>query len=197
MSWDPHADDDVVVLYASGALSGAELRDFEAHLAEGCARCESRLRHYAQVIEALVEQAPPLAPPPEVRARLIAMVRAECSAQKTDQLSMPISAQAGLHVVRSHEGGWSETPYPGVTVRMLFVDRQRRQSTLLVRMEPGTRYPAHAHAGSEECLVIEGDLRFDNLVLRRGDFLRTDPGFCQAVQTTEQGCLLYLTTPME
>jgi anti-sigma factor ChrR (cupin superfamily) len=197
MSWDPHADDDVVVLYASGALGGAELRDFEAHLAEGCARCESRLLHYAQVIEALVEQTPPVAPPPDVRARLITRVQAECSAHRAAQASMPASAQAGLHVVRSQEGGWSETPYPGVTVRLLFVDRERRQSTLLVRMEPGTQYPAHTHAGAEECLVVEGDLRFDNLVLRGGDFLRTDPGYCQTVQTTKQGCLLYLTTPMD
>ena len=98
-------------------------------------------------------------------------------------------------VVKGGAAAWSKTEYPGVEVRVLFVDRQRQQSTLLVRMAPGAVYPAHAHEGTEECLVLEGDLRFGDHVLLRGDFLRTGPGYQQTTQTTQQGCLLYLTTP--
>jgi hypothetical protein len=64
-----------------------------------------------------------------------------------------------LYLSRSDEGAWEQLPVEGVSVRMLYVDRQRRQFTALVRMAPGTVYPEHSHQGAEECLVLEGDLR--------------------------------------
>lgn len=39
----------------------------------------------------------------------------------------------------------------------------------LVRAEPGTRVPLHGHAGPEATLVLEGSLRDDGRVYRRGD----------------------------
>jgi anti-sigma factor ChrR (cupin superfamily) len=203
MTLDPHGEHhaELVALAACGALSDDERREFEAHLAAGCPQCESQRVELEKVAEALIRHIPSQSPPPAVRARLMVMVHERCAmlaAQKTGGLSAHAlsGGDAGVCVVRSREGAWTDTQHPGVRVRTLFVDRERRQYTALVRMAPGTSYPAHAHEGAEECLVIEGDLRFAGLVLRAGDFLRTPPGYSQGVQTTEQGCLLYLTTPM-
>ena len=102
-----------------------------------------------------------------------------------------------VHVVKADAGAWRATPYAGVELRVLHVDKQRQQFTALVRMAPGAVYPAHAHDGAEECLVLEGDLRFGDQVLSRGDYLRTGPGYEQTTQTTECGCLLFLSTPFE
>ncbi len=183
--------------------SAAERQEFEAHLADGCEACRAELAAYgdlvANLLQALVPQAPPAAVWQRLRVRIAAdELDRQASAEgplASTAAAAPVSD--GLLVVKDGGAPWSRTEYPGVELRVLYVDKQRQQSTVLVRMAPGSVYPAHAHHGAEECLVLEGDLRFGSQVLKRGDFLRTGPGYEQTTQTTEEGCLLYLTTPFE
>jgi anti-sigma-K factor RskA len=58
-----------------GILEPAEEREIEAHLAAGCAECERALRESAATLDALVGSLPPVAPPPDLRARLLARAR--------------------------------------------------------------------------------------------------------------------------
>ena len=60
-------------LYALGALEGDEAREFEEHLAAGCAACEAGLREFETVAADLGLAAPEAAPPAGVRARLLAL----------------------------------------------------------------------------------------------------------------------------
>jgi anti-sigma factor ChrR (cupin superfamily) len=199
MTTDRHADlfDDLAELYAAGALDERQRVEFEAHLDSGCELCQQRLAQCAQTTSALTRLVAPATPPDWIRTTLLSRIAAEGKQRSLAQAAATASdADPALLVVRASEGDWADTPYLGVKIRMLFVDRQRRCFTALVRMAPGANYPAHSHHEAEECLVLEGDLRFNNQVLHAGDFLRTGPGFEQGMQTTEQGCLLYLTTPM-
>jgi anti-sigma factor ChrR (cupin superfamily) len=82
-------------------------------------------------------------------------------------------------------------------MRMLFVDPRRRAMTCLMRVPPGASIPGHVHQGSEECLVLEGDLRVGDVTLTSGDFQRTAPGFPQGDQSSSSGCLLLVTSPFE
>ena len=41
---------------------------------------------------------------------------------------------------------------------------------MLLKGEPGARYPAHRHSGPEECYVISGSVNIEGQVLRAGDF---------------------------
>src|SRR5262245_28166057 len=64
-------------IYALGALDGDELVSFEAHLAAGCSECEQHLRQTHEALTLLPQALEPIAPPPTVRARLLAQVAAE------------------------------------------------------------------------------------------------------------------------
>ena len=57
-------------------------------------------------------------------------------------------------------------------------------------MAPGVSYPRHEHTSTEETLVLEGDLRCGDLILRPGDYQRAEAGSIHEEQHTEEGCLV-------
>lgn len=95
-------------IYALGALDGAELRDFESHLASGCAECEERLRESREAIAQAVASLAPVAPPPRVKAEILRRIGAESPApagERSFRWSWPAGigalAAAGLVLVLS------------------------------------------------------------------------------------------------
>jgi anti-sigma-K factor RskA len=68
-----------VAAYAIGGLDPDRVADLEQHLA-GCKRCQEELRWLAPAVQALPEAVESQAPPPEVKVRLMAEVRADAAA---------------------------------------------------------------------------------------------------------------------
>ena len=115
----------------------------------------------AEMSEALAlmgEGVKPVAPPPSAKNRLMARI----SAWETLK---PISD------VRRNEANWIPGGAPGVDIKPLFRDKSTGRNTVLVRMQPGARLPAHHHGDDEQCLVLEGDVRWGDLVYEKGDFI--------------------------
>lgn len=71
----PAEYDELIPLYAIGALGPAEAEAARQHL-ETCLTCQEALKEYQAVAEALLYQVPALEPPPELRAKLLARLRA-------------------------------------------------------------------------------------------------------------------------
>jgi anti-sigma factor ChrR (cupin superfamily) len=78
--------------------------------------------------------------------------------------------------VRRDENTWSHSGIPGVAIKTLLQEPQLGRSTYLVRMDPGSRLPAHRHGDTEQCLVIEGDIRWGDLTYEKGDFVAMGKG---------------------
>lgn len=70
----PHRDD--LVAFALGALQPREAQAIEAH-APGCARCTRELEALVPAVAVLGESVEQLEPPPELRERVLAEVRAD------------------------------------------------------------------------------------------------------------------------
>jgi anti-sigma-K factor RskA len=64
-------------IYAVGALDEDELSQFEAHLASGCALCESHLVKSRETLLNLPRSLAPLEPPPRVKAELLKRIAPE------------------------------------------------------------------------------------------------------------------------
>jgi anti-sigma factor ChrR (cupin superfamily) len=79
-------------------------------------------------------------------------------------------------------------------VKRLFADTRRDSVTMLIRMAPGTEYPAHRHGGAEECLVLEGDIQVGDLSLRAGDYHCAQLDSVHDVTRTTGGCLLLIVS---
>lgn len=69
-----HAD--IAAVYLLGALDDAERTQFELHLAD-CTGCRDEILALRPVVDVLATAAPPVAPPRELRDRVMATVRAE------------------------------------------------------------------------------------------------------------------------
>jgi anti-sigma-K factor RskA len=68
------------VAFALGSLDQDQVDDFRDHL-KTCKRCEEELRWLAPAVRALPEAVEPLTPPPGVKLRLMAEVRADAEAE--------------------------------------------------------------------------------------------------------------------
>jgi anti-sigma factor ChrR (cupin superfamily) len=175
-------------LYALGALEGEEAREFEEHVAAGCAACEAELREFKTVAGDLGLAAPEAEPPASVRARLLALV-------SEDGGESGAGVSPGFLVLRAGEGQWRPTDDAGVSFKLLFADRERGTVTSLVRMERGSRIRSHRHLGVEQCLVLEGDVRSGHVGMTAGDFNCSMPGSVHEELVSDGGALLLIVSP--
>jgi anti-sigma-K factor RskA len=80
--------EELLAIYALGALDGEDLRAVEEHLATGCAECRRRLAELADDVEALAVSEPPIVPADTTRARLLREIG------EPGQPAAPLSAPA-------------------------------------------------------------------------------------------------------
>ena len=79
---------------------------------------------------------------------------------------------------------------PGVEWLPLSGGAEVGKEVYLIRFDPGSRSHPHIHHGSEEFLVLDGELTDDDgMVFRRGDFVRFEPG-SEHSSFSKEGCTL-------
>jgi anti-sigma-K factor RskA len=83
-----HPDRDDLVAFALGALEPGEERTVEAH-APGCARCTRELEALVPAVAVLGESVEQLEPPPELRKRVLAEVRADVARSAAERERKP------------------------------------------------------------------------------------------------------------
>jgi anti-sigma factor ChrR (cupin superfamily) len=142
-------------LFASGALPPDEETEFQEHV-KTCGVCAEEARAFRDTAGWLLFASGGVAASPHLREKLLARIQ-------------PPEPPPGIRVVRANEGAW-HTLVPGVVAKRLYQESSTGNVALLVRMEPGAKYPPHSHADVEHCYVLEGELHFGDLVLYPGDY---------------------------
>jgi anti-sigma factor ChrR (cupin superfamily) len=132
--------------------------------------------------EAAAEVGP--APRPELRQQLMDRVRAATE-----------PAGFAFHWTRDEQ--WMPHPVPGIKMRVLALNKRRGYATLLLDVQPGTRFPSHHHGGAEECYVVSGSLYTCGRHLVAGDFVHADADTDHGELWTEEGCQVILVVPPE
>lgn len=166
---------DVVSLYALQALPEADALEFENHLGSGCSTCRAEVDALRAVAGDLALSMPPIAPPPALRARVLADVAREPAGQ--------------MAVIRAHEGEWIQLS-PGVSRRDLTLTPGGR--VFLIRVAAGAQVARHSHALPEHCYVIEGDAWVAGEHLAAGDHHIAGPGSTHDGLRSDRGCLLLI-----
>lgn len=217
-------DDDLreqAALFVLGSLAEDDARRWRLHIAR-CLACREEVLGLERISGELAILAPAVAPPPQLWQRVLERVRQLPRPLTSIQALTPMqaltpdattgqvwkqwpAADAELGpftYVDEDAGAFQPTSFPGISARRLFVDRERDRVTMLVRMEPGSAYPAHRHGGPEDCFVLQGDLEIADdsdageREMRAGDFVRSAPGSAHGVQSTRAGCLLFLVSSL-
>jgi anti-sigma factor ChrR (cupin superfamily) len=91
---------------------------------------------------------------------------------------------------------WEEAA-PGIHVKIIARNAQIDSVSMLVRLDPGTDYPAHRHAGTEELHLLYGILMVDDRTLYPGDFIHSEAGSVDHRVWSETGCTCFLMTSTE
>ncbi len=172
-----HAARDRVALYVLGGMSEAASSRFEEHL-EVCECCRGEVSDLRPTVNDLLLVAPEADPPPELKARLMERVR---------------RTRPSFHPALGRD--WLNSGTPGIDICQLWVDRRNERQTILIRMKAGASIPNHLHADTEECFVVEGDLRHENLRMGPGDYVRFEEGTSHTV-SSEKGCLLLVRSSL-
>jgi quercetin dioxygenase-like cupin family protein len=90
--------------------------------------------------------------------------------------------------VRDAEAGWPEFA-PGIRRRVLW--QRDGQAAMLYLAEAGAMVPTHRHGHDEECLMVQGELFLDDLLLQPGDYQLAPAGTGHRITETDTGVVIY------
>lgn len=166
--------------YVLGTLTPAEREAFET-LLPGDDTLRSDLAFWQDHFYALSEPAPELEPSPGAFAAIEALLDEKTHEAENDDLI----------VVRQSEGEWRPL-LRGVTKKTLFINRSEAVETFLLRLEPGASLPAHGHRSTEECLVLEGEIKIGEDRFGVGDFQVALPDVPHLPILSETGATLFI-----
>lgn len=163
--------------YVLGTLTDNESAEFERRMAidpdalKAVAAWQARMRPLA---EGDIEEVPP-------SAAVWKQIKTRIAASRVEPMS----------TIRADDGEWQELA-PGVTKKMLHLDEATQMQSYLVRFEPGSRFASHDHPADEECMMIEGDVRFGDIMLRAGDYHLARKHNPHGDAYSENGALIFI-----
>ena len=101
---------------------------------------------------------------------------------------MPAQAGDAPFTVHDAQAGWPDFA-PGIQRRVLW--QRAGQAALLYYARPGAQVPNHTHGHDEECLMVQGELFLDDLLLQPGDYQLAPAGTGHHVTATDTGVVIY------
>lgn len=99
----------------------------------------------------------------------------------------PMAGESPL-TVRDSDAGWPEYA-PGIRRRVLW--QRDGQAALLYHALPGAAVPQHSHGHDEECLMVQGELFLDDVLLQEGDYQLAPAGTGHRLTETDTGVVIY------
>jgi anti-sigma factor ChrR (cupin superfamily) len=161
----------------------------------------------AAVLEALLAAVAPAelsqADRDGLHARILARVTPKIRVQQVQPSVAPtgpappaaVDPPPSTFTIRAADMRWVSVG-PGVEVKVLRMDRERNDQTVLIRMQPGSIVVGHRHTQEEECLILEGEVYIGDYRLGPGDMHVARPGAVHAPIRAPHGALLMIRSEM-
>lgn len=90
--------------------------------------------------------------------------------------------------VRDADAGWPDFA-PGIRRRVLW--QRGSEAALLYHAGAGAMVPQHDHGHDEECLMLQGELFLDDVLLQAGDYQLAPAGTGHRITETDGGAVIY------
>jgi quercetin dioxygenase-like cupin family protein len=173
---------DRVFLFALQALPPREMASVEAQIS-ACEDCRQELETVRPIVRSFIGWPTDVLRPAEsLWGRLAKRIATEAA---TQPFVPPLEAP--------DKPAWEEAA-PGIHVKILARNTEMDSVSMLVRLDPGTDYPSHRHAGIEELHLLHGVLKVDDRTLYPGDFIHAEAGSVDHRVWSETGCTCFLMT---
>ena len=176
------------LLASFGLLNSEEEQEILELAHKGDPQGLEELTAYRETLAQVAQTIPAVAPPPELKQRLMDRVKPKRPKLPTGWRTH----EPGFDYVLEGEGTWQDGPWPGIKFQIMHYDKKASLVTQLVRLEPGAKFPPHRHGMAEQCLVLEGRVSIGSLSLGKGDFNIAHAGTDHGEMTSDDGCLLLL-----
>ena len=101
----------------------------------------------------------------------------------------------GSVYVKPQEIEWEPTQFEGISIKVLYEDKEKGEMTCLLKWEPGASLPMHKHPEIEQTYVLEGKLvdkegPAQGLTVGPGEFVWREAGSRHVAWTPEGGLML-------
>jgi quercetin dioxygenase-like cupin family protein len=123
--------------------------------------------------------------------RPLPLAAGRAAALRARVLGRAVPPPPGTTTWRVADEGWI-SPAPGVEMKFIHKDEAEGRAELLVRLGPGSRVPAHVHSKEEQMIILEGECRLGEHLLRSGDTHIAPPGSWHPEITVENGVVMLL-----
>jgi quercetin dioxygenase-like cupin family protein len=173
---------DLVFLFALQTLPREEIASVEAQISS-CRDCQQEIETLRPIMRSFVGWPTDVLRPTEsLWGRLAERIASETATRPfVPPLEAPVKPE------------WEEAA-PGIHVKILASNAENESVSMLVRLDPGTDYPGHTHAGIEELHLLHGILNVDDRTLYPGDFIHSEAGTIDHRVWSETGCTCFLVT---
>ena len=173
---------DLVFLYVLQALSPREMASVEGQIS-ACEDCRHEIETLRPIVRSFTGWPTDVLRPAEsLWGRLAERIASEAG---TKPFVPPMDG--------ADKPAWEEAA-PGIYVKILAKNAELDNVSMLVRLDPGTDYPSHRHAGIEELHLLHGVLKVDDRTLYPGDFIHAEAGSVDHRVWSETGCTCFLMT---
>lgn len=148
-------------------------------------------------VETLIHSRPELRRELEVwEARLAPLATQDAVAPSPDlwariEAGLEGLPQQGASLLRAADRRWHDF-LPGIAIQVLRSNEEDGTQTFLLRFAPGAYLPPHDHPHTEECYVLDGELRIDAATFGPGDYLAYPAGLPHHAITTAVGATVLL-----
>ena len=103
----------------------------------------------------------------------------------------PARKNGGSDVIKSTADLWI-TLAPGIEIKPLRVDHEKRTQTSLWRLAAGAVLPEHDHHDEEECLIVSGDMEWNGVRYGEGDYIVVRSGYHHSTMHSPNGATLLI-----
>ena len=77
----------------------------------------------------------------------------------------------GSTYVKPQDMEWEPTQFPGISIKILYEDKDKGEMTCFLKWAPGATLPMHKHPEIEQSYVIEGSFSDHDGICRAGEFV--------------------------
>jgi len=166
-----HPSLDLLLSVAAGQQTVGVQKVVLAHAAL-CSECRKQLNQMEAIGGAMLDEEPGEPMAPGALERALAAIDTDARAKPAP---LPDWLQTVPEAVRDIVADIARTTSPGApSLNLMHAISTNRETMELVRIEPGTAIPTHAHEGIEYTLVLTGAFRDEQGLFAPGDLAITD-----------------------